>query len=368
MARFVLISVLVTLWAPAIRAAELLIPRTEASPGERVEVPLIVYSEGAAVKSVRTDMAVSAPLRLAQGDDGSPLCRAQSPFEGEFVMLPIGCSAEACNGFRATGSVTGSASGDVVVYSCEYDVSADAESGRYSPTIQRAEAFAADGTRIPTTSRSEGIVVPELPRHVTIEVGRGRVQAGELVEISVTLQSTIEAGITETDNVIFFFAEDGISVALDSEGEPRCAVNAEIDKEGSFNSGGNTVGAFIGDFLPIIPSGSVLYTCVFTVADSAAVGLYPLVCLDGDAAAGTRSVRTDCTDGELEVVAPDRTVSPSPAPTDSIATATPVPSAGDDGCSIPRNGSQDKELPVPLVLLVLGALVRGACRAIRQEH
>ena len=122
-----------------------------------------------------------------------------------------------------------------------------------------------------------------------------------------------EADVAGTQNDIAF--NPSARIAADGD-DPRCTVNAAIDKDATtfaFLPAGCTPGddctsvrALILAFanLDPIPSGSTLYTCEVEIAEDA-TGSYPLTCSEPGAGDpdGTR-LGADCTDGTITVAEP----------------------------------------------------------------
>ena len=147
---------------------------------------------------------------------------------------------------------------------------------------------------------------------VLIEVGSGLAAPGQQIRLGVTLHAT-QQQVGGTQNDILF--DPHASVAAKADGTPDCAVNPGIGKEATsftFQPPGCTpdatcerVRAFVLSFDNVdpIPDGSLLYTCIVSVAGDAAVGSdYPLVCSGvGASDPEGNAVAASCTDGRVSV-------------------------------------------------------------------
>src|SRR5262249_30561937 len=108
---------------------------------------------------------------------------------------------------------------------------------------------------------------------------------------------------------------------------------------------------------PIIPDGSLLYTCTVHIAAAApAPRSFPLTCSNPNAFAPTTptptELLTECPNGEISVMAPPATDTP---------TAAPAPPGGDgDGCAV-----ADRTQGGLVWFLLLPALMR--CWRLRQR-
>ncbi|MGH7787392.1 MAG: hypothetical protein ACRERC_11030 [Candidatus Binatia bacterium] len=114
---------------------------------------------------------------------------------------------------------------------------------------------------------------------------------GDVATVTATL-ATGEASIAGTENVIQFPAGKEVAVQALANGRPNCTRNEEIDKGGtafSFQPSGCTVGTdctgvkalvlSLENVTPI-PDGSVLYSCLVAIAESAPNGAYELSNVD----------------------------------------------------------------------------------------
>lgn len=171
---------------------------------------------------------------------------------------------------------------------------------------------------------------------VSISVGSVAAAPGQTVTVDVMLMTDQEAAAAEID--IGFPPE--AAIAADEDGEPRCAVNPDINKNATafafFPSGCqpaagagiaecNGVRALVFDLFNLdpIPSGSVLYSCQVHVARDARPGdTLQLDCSSASATTpGGDSLITECIDGQIAVISPPATDTPAATPT-STPTAT----------------------------------------------
>ena len=204
-----------------------------------------------------------------------------------------------------TGTPTGTVSATVTA------------SATASPTVTLTRTTTATATPttpgIPTPTGTSTPTATSLPIHATIVIGSATGLAGDTVTISAILQTDVEVAGTQNDIVL----DPQAPIAADEQGNPRCTVNPQIDKDGTtfaFEPAGCTVGTdcmsvralvlSLNNLTPI-PNNSRLYDCEVAIAADAAPGNYPLDCTnpasgnpDGD------PVGTDCTGGTITVAQP----------------------------------------------------------------
>jgi hypothetical protein len=175
--------------------------------------------------------------------------------------------------------------------------------------------------------------IPPAQQHGRLQIGRVQAAPGTIVSIDVTLVDVDEGvEIAGTQNDISL---DGSPIALveNTDGDPYCVVNPEIDKEGTgfafqppgCEASGHCTGmrALVVSLsnTDAIPSGSQLYSCNVSVSAAAEVGAtYALPCslALGSSPAGDL-LGIGCDDGAIEVLP-----LPTPLP-------TTVPDEGEEG-------------------------------------
>lgn len=186
---------------------------------------------------------------------------------------------------------------------------------------------------------------------VTFLIGSAIGMPGEPTTIDVVLQTAVEVVETQNELVIVL----PIQVAVDGLGQPRCAVNPEIDKDAtSFTllcdeSGVCTLRAVVqaSDNADPIPNGSTLYTCEVDIAPNAAPGTYVVGCAAPEASdPDGNALSSECIGGSIEVgEVPTATPTPLNTPPRPSATVTPqmTPTRthsrrsrqwGDDSCQV----------------------------------
>jgi hypothetical protein len=172
--------------------------------------------------------------------------------------------------------------------------------------------------------------------------------------------------VAGTENTITYSGGIGAAIRIKAEdGNPACEVNPAIDKDATafaFQPVGcegeecTSVKALVLSLTNVdpIPDGSVLYTCVIEITETAADGeSYDLTCSDAGASTPNgMSLVTECTNGSISV----GLVTPTPTPTGDGGTPThtggatathtrptviPPTAFCDDGCAItPASESQ----------------------------
>ena len=201
---------------------------------------------------------------------------------------------------------------------------------------------------------------PPLDPHGVLSIGRVRGEPGTIVSVDVTL-TDVDPGvvIAGTQNDLLVGHNDIVGVE-NTDGDPACAVNPQLAKEGtSFaflppdcGASGSCTGlrAIVLSFSNIdpIPSGSRLYTCsVAILADAAPGAVYPLPCSQALASSpeGT-PIEIDCEGGEIEVAGGVPVPTPTPDPLaegicyeSSTCDQFPVPRTRAGCCEFWRNSS-----------------------------
>lgn len=177
------------------------------------------------------------------------------------------------------------------------------------PAGATATATQAGETATATASRTATVTNTPLPVDATIIVGSGTGPAGGTTTISVALETDVEVAGTQND---IAFAPQA-RIAADDDGDPDCAVNGAIDKDGTtfaFQPVGCTPGTDCTSVRALvlalnnvdpIPDGSVLYTCVIEIAADATTS-YPLTCSNaGSGGPDGERIGTDCTNGTVTI-------------------------------------------------------------------
>ena len=177
----------------------------------------------------------------------------------------------------------------------------------------------------------------ESRRTPQIEVGSAVAVPGETVTVAVSLRAAVEQ-VAGTLNDIDLPRE--AQILPDPNGNPMCTVNPDINKEATtfaFQPHGCELSAHAGTGIEScagvralllslnnvdpLPDGSVLYRCALQTAASAIPGdVFPLICPNALASnpEGSSVLEVGCTDGQITVV--------TPAPTDTpTVMRTPTP-------------------------------------------
>ena len=214
----------------------------------------------------------------------------------------------------ATPSVTGTAPSTATVTTTVQATSTSTRTAVVSATATRTATVTPTGTVAATVTATVTATATATPTGspAVIDVGTAVGHPGSTVGFGVTLVSDAGFQIVAVRNCID--VNPAVPFARTSGDQPDCAVNAGLQKQGTFTfepSGCDpqadctTLCADLhGDQgTPPIPNNSLLYSCRIAIPTPASAATYPLVCGGPNqaTAAGGATVGVDCQDGEVIV-------------------------------------------------------------------
>jgi hypothetical protein len=121
---------------------------------------------GQQVWGVGSDVTFDSLTAIAATADGEPDCSVnpQTHKTGLFNFQPVGCSPGQCNGVRALVlSILSLAPipGDMVLYTCNVQISDVAPAGSYPLHMSRTDASTTDSRELPVIATDGEIVVSQ---------------------------------------------------------------------------------------------------------------------------------------------------------------------------------------------------------------
>jgi len=294
------------------------------------------------VAGTQNDISFDPKAPIAANSSNQPDCTANPDIHKNgtsFAFQPAGCTpGTTCTGVRALvlalNNVDPIPSGSVL-YTCQVAIAADA-TGSIPLPCSNAGAGDPDGNPVGTDCNA-GTITVAVPAEATIVIGMAVGAQGDFVPFDVTLQTGVEVGGTQND--ITFPPE--APIAADEHGQPMCAVNPDINKNGTsfaFQPPGCTVGTSCTAVRALvlalsnvdpIANGAVLYTCTVAIGAEVADGTFPLTCSNAGASdPDGGALVTNCVNGSVVVgVQPTATstVTASNTPGSPTPTSTPPP-------------------------------------------
>jgi hypothetical protein len=377
-------SALILAATPKAGAVSITVVNAETGTGQDVSVDVTLQTMGSEVAGTQNDLVYppGGEIGVVADNDGNPTCAVNPAINKNgtaFSFQPPGCNDDdTCTGVRALvlslSNVNPIPDGSKL-YDCLFSVGTS-PAGSYEVDTVNNGASDPDGNALETTGVTGIIEVAGVPV-ATIEVGSTTAPPSSEGSFDVSLITGVEVAGTQND--IGFMA--GAAIQADQDGNPMCAVNPAINKNGtafSFQPPGCDVGTSCTGIRSLvlslsnvnpIPDGSKLYDCA--VATGAATGTFPLACSNegaSDPAGG--ALDTDCTDGEVVVQQMESptdtpivvvTDTPTPTPTEGGATPTRTRTSGvipvnecDDGCAItaPADANAGWLLVLPAAMLL----------------
>jgi hypothetical protein len=377
-------SALILATTPRAGAVSITVENAETGQNQDVSVDVTLQTMGSEVAGTQNDLVYppDSEIGVVADNDGNPTCAVNPAINKNgtaFSFQPPNCNdAGTCTGVRALvlslSNVNPIADGSKL-YDCLFSVGASPPNTYEVDTVNNG-ASDPDGNALETTGVT-GIITVQGVDVATIVVGSSTVGPSTEGSFDVSLESDVEVAGTQND--IAF--ESGAAIQADQDGNPMCAVNPAINKNGtafSFQPPGCDVGSTCTGIRSLvlslsnvnpIPDGSKLYDCA--VATGAEEGTFPLVCSNegaSDPAGG--ALQTGCTDGAVTV---EQVVSPTDTPPVEVTnTPTATPTEGgntptrtrtgiippinecDDGCAItaPADANAGWLLVLPAAMLL----------------
>jgi len=305
----------------AVPPAEVSVGFVSGAPGDQFNVAVTLYTAGYAVAGTQNDIGFDARAPIAARTDGQPDCAVNPDINkgaSAFVFRPNGCTAGIdCSAIRALVfdfSNTDPIPDGSILYTCRVAIPPDTAAGTYGLLISPYDTIVSDpyGGKVPAVGVDGAITVllptvqptatsmtpkatatrtptarptPTSLPPVRIKVGSASGARGTQVSVAVTLRTSGFA-VAGTQNDISF--DPHAPIAARSNGHPDCAVNPNIDKNGTafaFKPAGcagancTAIRALVLDVENTAPiaDGAVLYTCQVAIPANAPAGTYPLL-------------------------------------------------------------------------------------------
>jgi hypothetical protein len=259
-----------------------------AAPGGIGLFAVRLHAMGAEVAGTQNEIGFAPPIRIAARANGVPDC-AVNPHLNKgatsFGFEPRGCVGTGCTSVRAfvlSFDNSDPIPDNSVLYTCHFEVRADAAAGGYPLVNSGLGASNRAGVFLSASGKNGSVTVR--PSGVAIDIDDAEATPGGDVEVGVHLRNP-DGTVVATQNRIDF--SPPLRIAANRDGAPDCTVNPAIDKPAtSFHFLPNRcVGAectavravvLSFDGPASIPDGSLLYTCRLTVDAGASAGAFPL--------------------------------------------------------------------------------------------
>ena len=294
---------------------------TETTPGSDSTINVRLEARGAQVVATQNRIDFTPLVRIGALPSGNPDCQVNPAIDKDasaFKFVPAGCAFDACTGIRAVvlafDNLTLIPDG-ATLYTCRVRVDANADPGAYLLRNSELGGSGPLGADLTTSGRDGTVTVVADEALVAIEIGSVRTPGGQRATFDVHLDALDEDAppVAGMQNEIFF--EPSTPISATDDGEPECAVNPSIHKNGTdflflppdCTPGINCVGVCVFvlalDNTAPIADGALLYSCAVQVLPGTAIGVYPLRNRNADASdPAARPVLVRERDGQVEVI------------------------------------------------------------------